>query len=72
MRLTAEFEQFTAFKFMNENRARLMATYGIDFWVNLGTKDALDFCDFFEYLGTKGASSKGLTPSHVKGILQVV
>lgn len=44
--------------------------YSVDFWINL--PGANDFSMFFQYVGAKVSSSKGLSPTYRKGILRVL
>lgn len=55
--------------FMQQNQARIMEAYRVHFWINL--PGANDLAAFFQYVGVKTASAKGLNPLHLKGILKV-
>lgn len=55
--------------FMQAHQARIMEMYRVHFWINLPGLN--DFAAFFQYVGVKTASAKGLNPLHLKGILKV-
>jgi hypothetical protein len=58
-----------ALMFMQTHQQRIMDDYRVHFWINFpGTND---FAAFFQYVGVKTASAKGLNPLHLKGILKV-
>lgn len=58
-----------ALMFMNTHQQRIMDDYRVHFWINFpGTND---FAAFFQYVGVKTASAKGLNPLDLKGILKV-
>lgn len=61
--------KWSALMFMQGHQQRIMDTYRVHFWINIpGTND---FAAFFQYVGVKTASAKGLAPLHLKGILKV-
>ena len=61
-----------ALVFMQTHQQRFMDVYRVHFWINLpGFPGANDFAAFFQYVGLKTASAKGLDPQHLKGILKV-
>jgi len=56
--------------FMVSHQSRILSQYRVHFWVTLpGLKD---FIQYFQYLGVKSATSKGLNSKHRKGILRVI
>lgn len=55
--------------FQRNHQSRLLRDYRVHFWVNL--PGFSDFSMFFQYIGTKTASTKGLNPKHRKGILRI-
>ena len=55
--------------FLQAHQQRIMDEYRVHFWINL--PGANDFAAFFQYVGVKTASAKGLHPLHLKGILKV-
>jgi hypothetical protein len=55
--------------FMQQHQSRIMDRYRVHFWVNLPGQN--DFSAFFQYVGIKTASAKGLNPLHLKGILRI-
>lgn len=62
-------QKWQALVFMQSNQDRIMQDYRVHFWINLpGLKD---FAAFFQYVGVKTASAKGLNPLHLKGILKL-
>jgi hypothetical protein len=54
---------------MQSNQDRIMQDYRVHFWINLPGHN--DFAAFFQYVGVKTASAKGLNPLHLKGILKL-
>ncbi len=67
--LATDEHKWHALMFMRMNQERIMEVYGVHFWINFpGTND---FSAFFQYVGVKTASAKGLNPLHLKGILKV-
>jgi len=63
-------QKWQGLKFLRDHQKRLMADYRVHFWVNLPGAD--DFSHFFQYVGIKTASFKGLNPKHLKGILRLI
>lgn len=63
-------QQLAGLIYMQESQAFLMDQYNVHFWINLGGSN--DFSAFFQYVGVKTATLKGLTPSHLKGILRLI
>lgn len=61
--------KWNALMFMQTHQKRIMEDYRVHFWINL--PGANDFAAFFQYVGVKTASAKGLNPLHLKGILKV-
>ena len=59
-----------ALMFMRTHQNRIMEVYRVHFWINFPGSN--DFSAFFQYVGVKTASAKGLNPLHRKGILKVV
>jgi hypothetical protein len=62
-------QKWQALIFMQGNQNRIMRDYQVHFWVNLPGLN--DFAAFFQYVGAKTASAKGLNPLHHKGILKL-
>lgn len=58
-----------ALTYMQTHQERIMEMYRVHFWINF--PGANDFAAFFQYVGVKTASAKGLSPLHLKGILKV-
>lgn len=58
-----------ALMFMRTHQQRIMDVYRVHFWINFPGDN--DFAAFFQYVGVKTASAKGLNPLHLKGILKV-
>jgi hypothetical protein len=54
---------------MRTHQQRIMDVYRVHFWINF--PGANDFAAYFQYVGVKTASAKGLNPLHLKGILKV-
>jgi hypothetical protein len=67
--LATDAQRWKALVFMQQHQQRIMAAYRVHFWVNLPGSN--DFSAFFQYVGVKTASAKGLDPLHSKGILKV-
>jgi hypothetical protein len=61
--------KWLALMFMQTNQPRIMEVYRVHFWINFPC--ANDFAAYFQYVGVKTASAKGLNPLHLKGILKV-
>lgn len=61
--------KWKALMFMKTNQQRIMEAYRVHFWINFPGNN--DFSAFFQYVGVKTASAKGLDPLHLKGILKV-
>lgn len=61
--------KYRAIMFMQAHQQRIMDQYRVHFWINF--PGANDFAAFFQYVGVKTASAKGLNPLHLKGILKV-
>jgi hypothetical protein len=62
-------QRWQAFLFMQKHQKRIMDDYRVHFWINLPGSN--DFASFFQYVGLKTASAKGLNPLHLKGILRI-
>lgn len=62
-------QRWKALVFMQSNQDRIMQDYRVHFWINLPGLN--DFAAFFQYVGVKTASAKGLNPLHLKGILKL-
>jgi hypothetical protein len=67
--LATDEHKWNALMFMQAHQKRIMDDYRVHFWVNF--PGANDFAAFFQYIGVKTASAKGLSPFHLKGILKV-
>ena len=67
--LASDEHKWRALVFMSTHQQRIMEVYRVHFWINF--PGANDFAAFFQYVGVKTASSKGLNPLHLKGILKV-
>ena len=65
---TAE-HKWHALMFMRTHQQRIMEVYRVHFWINFPGDN--NFVEFFQYVGVKTASAKGLNPLHLKGILKV-
>lgn len=61
--------KWNALIFMQQHQGRIMEVYRVHFWINLPGMN--DFAAFFQYVGVKTASAKGLNPQHLKGILRI-
>jgi len=61
--------KWQALKFMQTHQDRIKDDYRVHFWINFPGSN--DFAAFFQYVGVKTASVKGLKPLHLKGILKV-
>ena len=61
--------KWLALMFMQTHQKRIMDDYRVHFWINLPGGN--DFASFFQYVGLKTASAKGLNPLHLKGILRI-
>ncbi|MBK9027027.1 MAG: hypothetical protein IPN98_03870 [Propionivibrio sp.] len=62
-------QKWQALTFLQAHQERIMQTYRVHFWINFPGSN--DFAAFFQYVGVKTASAKGLNPLHLKGILKV-
>lgn len=68
--LASDEHKWRALTFMHSHQQRIMDEYRVHFWINLPSPSN-DFAAFFQYVGVKTASAKGLNPHHLKGILKV-
>jgi hypothetical protein len=62
-------QRWRALVFMRTHQHRIKEVYRVHFWINFPGDN--DFAAFFQYVGVKTASAKGLNPLHLKGILKV-
>jgi hypothetical protein len=62
-------QQLEGLIYMQESQDFLMNQYNVHFWINLACQN--DFSAFFQYVGVKTAKLRGLSPSHLKGILRL-
>ncbi len=67
--LATDDRRWHALMFMQAHQRRIMEVYRVHFWINFPGEN--DFAAFFQYVGVKTASAKGLNPLHLKGILKV-
>ncbi len=62
--------QFRGWLLLRDRRSTFREMYSVDFWINLPGGNS--FSMFFQYVGAKASSSKGLSPKYRKGILRVL